>query len=58
MTTLQDFIKLRKRLGYTAKDVSEAFGLHKNYISRVENEERAYRHIYYLALLGMSMSRK
>lgn len=50
MSTLSDFIALRKRLGYTAREVSEALGLHANYVSRVERGDRPYKHIYYLAL--------
>lgn len=50
MTTLQDFIDLRKSLGLNRKAASIALGLHPNYISRVERGERPYKHIYFLAL--------
>jgi DNA-binding GntR family transcriptional regulator len=56
-TTLTDFTALRKSLGISANEASEALGLHENYISRVERGDRPYKHVYYLALLGLKEQR-
>ena len=56
MSTLQDFITLRTRLGLSAKAASKALGMHPNYIYRVERGEREYKHLFYLALLGTRMA--
>lgn len=56
--SLQDFTALRQRLGYSAREVAQAFGLHPNYISRIERGDRPYKRLYYLALLGLERQKE
>lgn len=55
-STLQDFITLRETLGLSRREVSLSFGYPENYIWRVENGRATYRHVLYLALLGLQRS--
>lgn len=54
MTTLKDFITLRKTLGISRRKASLEFGYPENYVWRVENGKATYRHVLYLALIGLN----
>lgn len=56
--TLEQFVDLRKRLGWSARDVSVSLRLHETYVSRIERGEREWRPVYYYALLGLSVTRR